>query len=390
MMKYSQSAHSLCAIFVLFLLSLLLTACGGGSGSTGTNSPTVASDCQSNPGTTSMCSGTPTSGNSSSANGQGIDTNNAASITNAVFSAISTGFDLGGDNNTLSGLITAVQTQDIVQEFNLIDFALQQLSLARDRQNQSLLNSPQVIALQTDGTLNLACPTGGTNTIQNKPTPDSITVTFVNCTNNGVTYDGILDITHITGIPSTILPGWDRSALFSFSGLTVISSKVNIVLSGVMLFHSVSTNGLTGTSTITISATNNNSSNTQNSLATELRITAGDNSGITNTLSGFTLTDKFNLSSSPPEQHALSIRGNLDINTPGSIFNLSLDTPFDLVASNSQASGPFSSGTVTIVAGDGSQLTVRVDSSTSVNLSLTGPISASIQMLWTDILSATL
>jgi len=329
MMKYSQWARLACAVLILFSLSLLLSACGGGGGSTASNPNNSTSGgtpgCQSSGGqTTSMCSGTPTSGNDSGTSNAGIDTNNAAGIANAVVDAISTSFDLGGNNNTLSGLITAVQTQDMVKTFNLTDFALQQLSLARDRLNQSLLNSPQVIALQADGRLNLACPSGGS--AQQTPTnPDpanvnivNISVNFQNCVEKGITYDGILDITNITGIPSTTLPAWDRSALFTFSGLTVKSSKLNIVLSGAMLFESASLDGLTGTSTITINA-NNNSNNTQNSLGTTLKITE-NTSGITDTLSVFTLTDTFNLTS-PPEQHMLIIRGNLEINGPGNIFN---------------------------------------------------------------------
>jgi len=380
MMKYSQSARSVCANSALLLLSLLLTACGGGSGSTGSNSPNVATGCQSTPGTTSMCSGTPTGGNGGSSTT--IDASNAAGVSKSVLGVIGTTFNVGEINGLSGSLITAVQSTKTPINFSLVSFAMQELILLGQQQDLSIFSSPRVVALKSDNTLNISCDnasTGG-NINQSFDTTGVLNVDFNNCLLNGTTYTGQqgqagrLSISGIIGntFPSSSASGWDINVLFAFTGLNIVTPQTTILLSGTMRFTSTSNDGVTGNGSIVINSAN------------------GGNLGITidgtaNTLSNFIMGYSFDSSG-----NTLNITPNSTVSGGPQGGNYTLKTNNPLVSNPlvGTGEGPYSQGELEISTDDGSSVVISILSGTSVQLIVNG--GAATTMSWTNLLSATL
>jgi len=380
MMKYSQSAHSVCAISALLLLSLLLTACGGGSGSTGSNSPNVTTGCQSTPGTTSMCSGTPTGGNGGSSTT--IDASNAAGVSNSVLGVIGTTFNVGEINGLSGPLITAVQSTKTPTNFSLVSFAMQELMLLAQQQDLSIFSSPQVVALDSSGQLNIKCENAGTITQQFDAS--GLVVDFDNCLYMGATYSGqqgqpgrltisgINDANNVFPAPSG---SWDINVLFSFTGLNIniVTSQTSILLSGTMRFTSASTdNGATSTGSIVINSANGGN----------LGITInGTANTLANFIMGYTIDNSGN---------TLNINPNSTISGGPQGGNYILKTNNPLVSNPlvGTGEGPYSQGELEISTDDGSNVVISILTGTSVQLIVNG--GAATPMSWTNLLSATL
>ena len=388
-MKYSQWTLPRGRLAVLAFLLSLLTACGGGAGGgnivkntqsnintgqQGTGQGTL--NCQSQPGTSDVCAQAPGTSQGSGGATNGITTDNAAHVANAILGVLTSAFDLGGVNGVADSLVTATQTSYRPASFDLPSFAMKLLVHVVETGQQ-----PNTILGLHQGQLDVVCDSG-TSAEDTTTNPGAITVEFQACVFAGATLDGRLTIDSISYTDAR-----NYSARFSFTNFTVQKDQQTLELTGSMDFSTTSSDGLRGTGSITSTA------NSQSTSGGSLGITLN---GQTYALNNMVIDYTFDLATNT---NVLRIHGTSGIDSPGSLSSsipgapFSVSTPTPLVKSpppsgfSGTVPGPFSGGTLRLVASDGSSLTLDITSALDdVSLQVNG--GGTTAMSWAALLGS--
>ncbi len=386
-MKTIQLRHTLHLLFVISL-AILLSACGGGGGSGPTQGSqnTINSggsagnlgNCNTTPGSQGTCGNTP--GNNTGGGGAvqtsiTIDTSNAAEITNAVIGTIDVFYNLGERQGIGSSIITATQNTPATGSFSLADFAFQQLAYMAELDSLSLLNTPMVVGVNNAQLV--PCSSGDVDsTITNPNTANpAFDATFTNCVFAGTTLNGSLGMTDVSinGNVNTIGAAWDMSALFTFTGGLTINDGTNtyVINAGTVRFSASADNNAIGSGTIQV--------------VIPLGISIGSQ---TDTIqSDFILAYDFD----PSTATEITVNGTLNrSSSASSALTIVTQTPLKRfsgvgVIVNNLPPGPYNAGVLRIISGGGSNVTLTIIDSTTIELNLNDG-AATTNMNWEDLL----
>ncbi|HFD92823.1 MAG TPA: hypothetical protein ENJ22_05995 [Gammaproteobacteria bacterium] len=380
-MKYSK--RSVLRFFLVVTLIIPgLTACGGGSSAPQSSTQNTINtggvtpdDCVTVPGTPDTCSNPPsnnTGGSGAAGNATNIDRNNAAEVTNAVLTVIDIFYDLGERQGVGGDIVTASRSDTAGDTFSLADLALGQLTYLAELDSLSLLDTSMVVGIH--GPTLVPCASGTVTNLSADPAV--INARFDDCVLNGVTLSGDLTIDQFNVEPNAnVVPPWELSALFTFTGGLTIDDGVRPVTvnSGAMRFSASADSSANGTGLIRV----------------ESPLGLSYQSGETVTVQNqFTLDYSFNVNTS-----ATTINVNGGITRSGgstSALTVATRTVLNRFSGSTLGTlppGPYDSGRLRIMSSDTSNVTLEVINSTDVFLDINDGTD-SINMTWADLLNS--
>lgn len=278
-----------------------------------------------------------------------INAANVLAVTSSAYFSSVRPLPFGGLGNSV---ITGVELQQAAPAFSLADFAKAQIEALAQRTGQ--YPSPSVTGAVTS--VAYTCATGsGTIAWDDADgdsafsTGDTFTFTFDKCAvqdlSSLLTYSGQMTMTqfNLTGDPQgNPSGGWQMSAAFGFSDLSVTEGGKTRVYNGGFAFSSTSPQGVIETITITGQSM------------------AGAANTTTDTLNDFSLSEVYDRSSFT--YSSLKVNATLDSATYG-ILTVETVTPFTGAASFNPTAGA-----MLVTASDNTTVEMTVDSAVNITL----------------------